>query len=227
MNRAGVTSAAPSSPRIRVAAAALATAGVLFVLYPAIRPFSDETTLAGAAAFASTDWLVAHVLAMFGFNLTALGTGGLWLALRETRAERAALRAALATAVGVGLTLPFYGGEAFGLHAIGTAALREQSTTILAISADVRGGVGLVVFLVGLTILGLGAIGSAVAIWLSGILAKWSGVPFAVGFALYIPQFFWAQPLRVAHGVLVALGLIWIARELWRATSVEARDETR
>ena len=223
----GVTTAAPSARRILVAAAALATAGVLFVLYPAIRPFSDETTLAGAAAFASTSWLVAHVLAIFGFILTALGTGGLWLALSETRTERAAFRAAVATAVGVGLTLPFYGAEAFGLHAIGTAALREQSTAILAISGDVRGGVGLVVFLVGLTILGLGAIGSAIAVWQSGILAKWSGVPFAVGFALYIPQFFWTQPLRVAHGVLVALGLIWIARELWRATRMKARGDTR
>src|ERR671937_1201043 len=98
----------PEPGRVRIGAVALAIAGILFVLYPAIRPFSDETTLEGAAAFASARWLVAHVLAMFGFILTALGAGGLWLAIRETRAERAAFRAAVATAVGVGLTLPFY-----------------------------------------------------------------------------------------------------------------------
>ena len=202
--------------RTRWAAAGLGAAGVLFVLYPAVRPFSDETTLEGAAAFASTSWLVAHVLAMVGFILTALGTGGLWTALSATRAERFAFGAAIVTAIGVGLTLPFYGGEAFGLHAIGEAALRERSTTILAISADVRGGAGLVIFLSGLTILGLGAVGSAVAVWRSGALARWSGVPFALGFALYIPQFFWTQPLRVAHGGLVALGCFWIALGLWR-----------
>jgi hypothetical protein len=214
--------AALTRTRIRSAAAGLAIAGALFVLYPALRPFSDETTLEGAAAFASPNWLVAHVLAMIGFILTALGTGGLWIALGATRAERIAFGAVVTTAVGVGLTLPFYGGEAFGLHAIGTAALREQSAAILAISDDVRGGVGLVLFLVGLAILGLGAVASAIAIWRSGVLHKWSGVPFAVGFALFIPQFFLAQPLRVTHGALVALGCILIANELWRAT--RARD---
>ena len=211
-----------NSTRIRVAAAGLAIAGVLFVLYPALRPFSDETTLEGAAAFASPNWLVAHVLAMIGFILTTLGTGGLWIALSATRSERVAFRAAVATAVGAGLTLPFYGAEAFGLHAIGSAALREQSTTILAISGDVRGGVGLVIFLVGLLILAVGAVSAAIAVWRSEFLPKWSGVPLAVGFALFIPQFFLAQPLRVTHGALVALGCILIANELWRAT--RARD---
>jgi hypothetical protein len=35
--------------RVRLGALALAVAGVLFVLYPAIRPYSDETSLEGAA----------------------------------------------------------------------------------------------------------------------------------------------------------------------------------
>jgi len=216
-----------NSIRIRFGAAGLAIAGVLFVMYPAIRPFSDETTLEGAAAFASSSWLVAHVLAMIGFILIALAAGALWLALSASRAERVAFRAAVATAVGVGLSLPFYGGEAFGLHAIGTAALREQSTTILAISGDVRGGAALVIFLAGLTVLGLGAVGLAIAAWRSGVLGKWSGVPFAVGFGLFIPQFFWAQPLRVAHGALIALGCFWIASELWRVTGAGARRRDR
>ena len=203
--------------RVRSAAAGLAVAGVLFVLYPAIRPFSDETTLEGAAAFASTAWLVAHVLAMLAFVLTALGSAGLWLALLASPAERVAFRAAVVIAISAGLTLPFYGAEAFALHAIGEAALREHSTTILAIADDVRGGAGLAVFLVGLTLLSLGGIGAAIAVWRSGLMAFWSGVPFAVGFALFIPQFFWPQPLRVAHGALVMLGCLLIAREMWSA----------
>jgi Zinc-binding dehydrogenase len=59
--------------RVRLGALALAIAGVLFVLYPAIRPYSDEASLQGAAAFASGAWIVAHVLAMLGFVLVALG----------------------------------------------------------------------------------------------------------------------------------------------------------
>jgi hypothetical protein len=187
--------------RIRVAAGALAVAGVLFLLYPALRPYSDEVTLAGAEAFAS-----------------ALGAAGLWLGLATTSAERVAFRAAVITAVGVGLTLPFYGAEAFGLNAIGAAALRERSTAILAISSDVRGGFGLVVFLAGLVAVAVGAVLTAVAAWRSGLLARWSGVPFAIGFVLFVPQFFGSPAIRAAHGALVLLGCAWLAWELRRST---------
>jgi len=40
--------------RVRAAAAALAVAGILFVLYPATRPYPDEKSLPGAQAFSST-----------------------------------------------------------------------------------------------------------------------------------------------------------------------------
>ena len=42
--------------------------------------------------------------------------------------------------------------------------------------------------------------------------------PFALAFALYIPQFFGTQPIRVAHGLLVTIGCVWIAAELWRVS---------
>ena len=48
--------------RINLSAASLLIAGVFFVLYPALRPFSDETSLQGAAAFGSPRWLMAHML---------------------------------------------------------------------------------------------------------------------------------------------------------------------
>lgn len=62
-----------NAPRVRLGALSLTVAGVFFVLYLAIRPFSDETSLQGAAAFASPAWIVAHTLAMLGFILVALG----------------------------------------------------------------------------------------------------------------------------------------------------------
>jgi hypothetical protein len=39
---------------VRLLAVSLAVAGILFVLYPLLRPFSDESSLQGAQAFAST-----------------------------------------------------------------------------------------------------------------------------------------------------------------------------
>ena len=47
-------------------------AGIGFVLYPAIRPFSDETSLQGARAFGSTAWVWAHSLAIVAFVLLSL-----------------------------------------------------------------------------------------------------------------------------------------------------------
>jgi hypothetical protein len=202
--------------RVRLGALSLAVSGILFVLYPAIRPFSDETSLQGAQAFASTAWIVAHMLAMVAFTLLELGLLGLFLALQESVVDGLAFWALVVSVLGVGLTLPFYGGEAFGLHAIGQQAVKEQSAALVSLADVVRSGPGLVMFGVGLLLLGVGAIMVAVALWRSGSFPKWSGVPFALGFALYIPQFFATQPIRVAHGVLVAIGCLWIAASMWR-----------
>jgi hypothetical protein len=191
----------------------------LFVLYPAIRPFSDETSLQAAQAFASPAWTVAHMLAMVAFTLVALGLFGLYLALQEGVAERRAFWAFVLSLLGVGLTLPYYGGETFGLRAIGEEAIKEQNATLVGLAGVVRSGPGEIMFGVGLLLLAVGAILTAATIWKSGVLSKWSGIPFAVGFALYIPQFFATQPIRVAHGVLVAIGCLWIAAGMWRLTS--------
>ena len=202
--------------RSRLGAAALALAGILFVLYPAIRPFSDEVSLQGAAAFGSTAWIVAHMLAMGGFTLLTVGLLGLHTALQDSRSERLSFRTLVVGLLGVGLTLPFYGGEAFGLHAIGQEALRQHSAALVSLSTVIRGEPQLTMFMLGLLLIGVSAIMAATAIWKSGTLAKWSGLPFALAFALYIPQFFGTQPVRVAHGLVVTAGCLWIAIAMWQ-----------
>jgi len=63
-----------SATRIRAGAVALAAAGVLFLAYPALRPWHDEGTIAGAtASMSSTAWVTAHFFAMLGFILMPLG----------------------------------------------------------------------------------------------------------------------------------------------------------
>ena len=48
----------PSRPALTPARVALIVAGMCFVVYPVLRPFSDEKTLDdGAQAFASAGWL--------------------------------------------------------------------------------------------------------------------------------------------------------------------------
>lgn len=205
--------------RIRLAAMALAVAGILFVLYPALRPFSDEASLLGAAAFASTEWIVAHVLAMLGFILLTLGLFGLYISLQETTVERLAFRGLVLSWLGTGLTLPFYGAEVFGLHEIGLEAIRQQSAALVSLANDVRLGPGFIMILVGLVLLAVGSNMAATAVWKSRTMPKWSGIPFALGFLLYLPQFMGTQPIRVTHGLVVAAGCLWMAAGMWRQSN--------
>ena len=187
--------------------ASFALSGLLFVLYPAIRPFSSETGLAGAAAFGSTSWIVAHSLAIVAFVLLVLGLLGVFLVLQQ----RLMLIALVISWIGVGLTLPFYGAEVFGLHAIGQVAITRQDPSLVALAADVRGEPGIWFIVIGLLLLGVGMVLFAVAAWRSRILIRWIAIPLAAAFALYLPQFTTPQPVRVAHGLLVAAGCWLVA----------------
>jgi hypothetical protein len=205
--------------RTGLAALCLAVSGILFVLYPALRPFSDEASLQGAQAFASPFWVLAHILAIIGFILMVLGLGGWHLVLTETPVERPAFRALVVTGLGVGLLLPYYGLEAFSVHAVGQAAVRQNSPALMTLANTIRTGPGLIMFVAGLLLLTVGAILVGIATWRSEVMPRWSGVPFAVAFALYIPQFFANQPLRIVHGLLVAAGCLWIAAVMWQRRS--------
>jgi hypothetical protein len=209
----------------RSGAFALAVAGVLFVLYPAVRPWQDESTVEGAIkAMNSGAWVAAHLFAMVGFILVALGLLGLWNAVRRTRAERLALAAVVTTWIGVGLTMSYYGAEDFGLNAIARKAAEGQVSDLLGLVEAVRfSPVPITTFGLGLLLLAAGAVLAAVAIWRSGVLARSSGILFAAGFVLLLPQFFTPPAVRIAHGVLVAAGSIWLAVALWRASGAEDR----
>src|SRR5258708_17773380 len=102
----------------------------------------------------------------------------------------------------------------FGLRALGQEALRQHSPALLSLVDTVRLGPGAIVFVVGLLLLAVGAILVAIAVWRSGTLSRWSGIPFALGFVLYLPQFFGTQPIRTGPRLLVALRYISVARGL-------------
>jgi hypothetical protein len=177
----------------------LAVAGVLFLLYPLVRPWHDETTAAGALdSMGSTAWLASHLFAMIGFILVPLGL----LALRE----RLGLGPVVASWVGAGLTLPYYGAEDFGLHGAASAGSADQ---LLAVADAVRfHAVPATMFAVGLLTLAAAAVWVAVALWRTA--DRYAGVVFAAGFVLFIPQFYLPPALRIAHGVLMLVGCVWL-----------------
>lgn len=207
--------------RSRSGAVILAAAGIMFLLYPAVRPWADESTVAGATrAMSSGARVAAHVFAMIGFILVPLGLLALFAVVDGTRAAGAARAAVVAGWFGAGLTLPYYGAEDFALHAIGTSAAHGEPVDLLELVRAIRfGAVAATMFGAGLLLLGAAAVLAAVAIWRSGVLPRACGVPFAVGFALLIPQFYAPAALRIGHGVLVAAGAAWIALSLWNTST--------
>jgi hypothetical protein len=203
-----------SATRIRAGAAALAAAGALFLAYPALRPWHDEGTVAGAtASMSSTAWVTAHFLAMLAFILMPLGLLALRAALAATRVEPLALTAALLAWIGSGLVLPYYGAEDFGLHAAAGSA--GPGAGLLGLVHAVRyQPLALTIFGTGL-LLAAAAIMAAIAVWRSHVLPRASAILFAAGMALFLPQFFSPAAVRIGHGILLAIGSIILATALW------------
>jgi hypothetical protein len=207
-----------------IGALCLMVAGVMFVLYPAVRPWKDESTADGAVnAMSSSAWVAAHAFAMIGFILVALGLLALAAAVRGTRAERTAWAAVVTSWIGAGLTLPYYGAEDFGLHAIASHAAAGEPIDVLSLVKDVRyQPVAITMFGVGLTVLAVSGVLTAIAVARSGRLSRYAGWLFAVGYVLFLPQFFGPPAVRIAHGVLLGIGLLWLAVALWRSSPERA-----
>ncbi|MEV4066307.1 hypothetical protein [Nonomuraea dietziae] len=206
---------------MKLTPAAYAMTGLLFLVYPAVRPSGDD-----AVAISSTAWVLGHLAAMIGFVLLGLAALGVHQLLKD----RLSLRAAVVTWIGAGLTLPYYGAEDFGLNVIAERALRDGTPELMELAGEFRyDALAATMFAIGLGLLGIGAIMTAVAVWRSGTVSRWSAVPLAVGFALFIPQFFAPlYGLRVAHGALIAIGGLWLAFALARshvATRAEAEGK--
>jgi hypothetical protein len=215
-----------SRASIRLGAVALALSGLLFLLYPAVRPWHDESTVAGAvASMSSNAWVAAHLFAMFALILMPLGLlalVGLWAG---SRGAGLTLAATVIIWVGAGLALPYYGAEDFALHAIAGQVKSGIPLDLLGLVNSVRfGAVAISTFAAGLLLLAAGGVLVAVSIWRTAILPRLSGVPLAIALVLFIPQFYLPAWARIAHGTLVALALILLAGILWAATQPRAAN---
>ena len=204
-----------SATRIRAGAAALAAAGVLFLAYPALRPWHDEGTVAGATASMSSAGLGdGSFLRDARVHPDAAGPAGPARGAGRHRAEPLALTAAVLAWIGSGLVLPYYGAEDFGLHAI--AGPDGTRADLLSLVHAVRyQPLAMTIFGVGLLLVAAAAVMAAIAVWQSHVLPRASAILFATGMALFLPQFFSPAPVRIAHGILLAAGSIVLAAALW------------
>jgi hypothetical protein len=201
--------------RSRAQLAALALAGLFFAAYPAVRPYADETTMAGARAMASGAWIAAHSFAVLGFVLLALALPVL-SGLRPDRAFSRG-RAVLLATLGTALVLPYYGAESFGLHAIARHVVATDDPALLALTDGVRyQPVAITSFGIGLVLLAVAGALVGVSLWRARAALRWGGLLLATGLVLFLPQFFAPGPLRVTHGVVLAVGCLLLAGAGWR-----------
>jgi hypothetical protein len=208
--------------RVRLGALALLLAGVLFILYPALRPWHDESTVDGAvASMSSTAWVIAHGCAMIGFILLPLGLLALWGISCQTPGEKAALAAVVSAVVGGGLALPYYGAEDFGLHAVASAYAGGARFDLLGVVEHTRyNPFAMTIFGVGLVVLAVSGVLTAIAVARSGRMWGGSGILAAVGLVAFLPQFFTSPAVRIAHGVVLGIGLCWLGLAVLRPRSL-------
>jgi hypothetical protein len=197
------------------AAAALGLSGVAFIAYPILRGSAVETGLSGAALYARTAWVLAHVLGMLGFVLLAVG-----LPVIDERAGRWATWGAFAV-------LPYYGAEAFGLHALGVRVLQTGHADMI-VAADMfrYQPVAIAVFALGWV--AFGAVGVRLL-----LVARRSRAALRIGLVLaglalltYLPQFFLPSAGRIGHGLVLGIGLLVIAYAVqgWTEQPVRVAD---
>jgi hypothetical protein len=213
----------------RLGALALALAGLMFVLYPAVRPWHDESTLTGARTSMSSDaWVAAHLFAMIGLVLLPLGLLGLRGVLDRTGGAAPGRAAVALSWAGAALTLPYYGAEDFALHAIARSAAGGSGIDLLGLVHDIRFDPVMTTMAgTGLVLLALGGILLSVAVWRAGTLPRWSGVLVAIDLVLFVPQFYLPEWARIGHGVLLGIGLVWLAAGLWTASGGPTRAGLR
>jgi hypothetical protein len=213
-------------PLSRFGAVTLALSGLLFMLYPAVRPWHNESTVGGAiASMSSGAWVAAHLFAILALILMPLGMLALCGLSAGTRGAKLTFAGTVIMWLGAGLALPYYGAEDFALHAIARTASSGAQLDLLALVDAIRfGAAAAVTFAAGLVLLGIAGVLLAIANWRTAILPRFSAVPLAVALLLLIPQFYLPAWARVAHGILVALALLWLAWVLWTKSVAAASD---
>ncbi|WP_159621228.1 hypothetical protein [Ruania rhizosphaerae] len=203
-------------PARTTSAIAFTAAGLGFVLFPTLRPWSDEDLSTRAETFASTGWVVSHTLGMAAFIALGLAVAAAMIADGGPRHRDPLTVAAVLAWVGTVLVLPYFGAETFGLQALGEYATGDEEW-LAAVSEQVRGG-GVQTVMFGLGLLAVAAAGVAVAVrtWAHGPIARVAGVLTGLGLVTYLPQFFLSPALRTAHGVVLAIGCLLVAVYLTR-----------
>lgn len=200
---------------MRTTRVALVVAGLALAAYPALRPWGPETGPEGAATFGGASWPASHALGMLGFVALAVGLRAAAVARPAWSGPMSLRRVENRAWAAVALLLPYYGAEAYGLHALGDHVAATGDLGALEVADAFRyAPLPMATFALGLGALALVGGNLVTGSWRQGGVARWGGVLAGVGLLTYLPQFFGPAELRVAHGLVLGLGLVLTALAL-------------
>lgn len=213
-----VQTASPTQAVARWTAAAFAAAGVLWALFPLLRPWADNVPASSAdlaPAWASDAWVVSHLLGIAALGLLVPALLGLRHLLATGPDDRGATlltwAAALAWIGAAGASL-YFGAEMFGIRTFAEASLRRGDASLLDEVQVLRDQpMAVVLFGVGLLLIAAAGVLASIALFRAGLPWAWTGVVFATGLVLVLPQFFTPPAMRTAHGVLFGVGCLLVA----------------
>lgn len=180
----------------------LACGGVLLAAYIVLRPWGPDGEPDDVSAWGDVRWPLTHLAAVLGFVAIASGIHAM---TRESRSRRL-IDASSWTAVA--MLLPYYGAEAYALHAIAEHGVSDETRLAEAIR---MGGIQASTFAIGW--LALAVLGFAFVLELrhQGLRTKAAAWTLAAGLATYLPVFYLPPAARVAHALLVGAAAVAVA----------------
>ncbi|WP_188742609.1 hypothetical protein [Agromyces bauzanensis] len=114
----------------------------------------------------------------------------------------------------------YYGAEILGIRTFAEASLRRGDASLLdEVQALRERPTAIALFGVGLLLVAVAGVLAAIAMSRARVPWARTGVVFAAGLVLVLPQFFTPPAMRIAHGVLFGVGCLLVAFAVTRLGS--------
>ncbi len=211
-------SAQYAATRVRLGLLAFPVCGLLFVVVLLVRGplIAPEVDPAGfAQATSSTSFVVGNLGLMASWILMLFGFLALYAYLANSSVDRLAFAGMVFSVVGVALFLSFIGVLAFMAPTAGALYERGQQSAIeVFIIGFSTSSLALSIYALGALLYVIGSILFGLAVWRSGVLPRWSAIPY-VAQAPLLPL----DPLfgaTLLGALLLFVGGGWIALSVLR-----------
>ena len=217
-----------ASNRLTLGALALVVAGVTQLPTGILRagvPSDPAQNLAFALGADSLAFRLGMALTGVSLAFFILGLFALYAYLSRTSAERLAFVGLVVTVGFLVLYLPVIGFAAYVVPAIGILAEQGQTEMLEVMDQTFQEPFVLIPFFAGI-LWNVGVLLLGLAIWRSGRLWRWSGLPFILFGVIGIPGFLDVEVFQLVGSVLLGLGQLAVGVALFRAVRGEASAST-